>query len=226
MALARRSERLNELAGRIRSTGGIVETLAGDVTDPGVRQAALEMARDRFGGLDILVNNAGVGALGLFEKAAPDRLRRIMEVNFFAAVEMTRAALPMLRLGCRPIVVSVGSILGHRGIPLHADYCASKFALRGFTESLRTELRPAGIDVLLVSPGTTETEFFDSHLEHTDTPRWSNRGVVSPSEVARQTIRAIRHGRREIIPSFSGRALVWLSRLSPRLLDWFLQRYA
>src|SRR5207245_1323382 len=114
--VARRRERLEELATELNGLPGRVEIVAGDVTDPAVRERAVECARASFGGLDLLVNNAGIGALGRFEDAGPDRLRRILEVNFFAAAEMIRASLPLLKLGKRPIVVNVGSILGHRAI--------------------------------------------------------------------------------------------------------------
>ena len=93
-----------------------------------------------YGGLDLLVNNAGIGAQGRFAEADPARLRQIMEVNFFAPAEMTRAALPLLKQGRRPMIVNIGSILGHRGIPGTSEYCASKFAVQGFSESLRAEL--------------------------------------------------------------------------------------
>ncbi len=99
VALARREERLRSLAEESATARGEVATVAGDVTDPEVRRRAVEMAQSRFGGLDILVNNAGIGAMGLFEDADPQRLRRVMEVNFFALVEMTRLALPLLRQG-------------------------------------------------------------------------------------------------------------------------------
>src|SRR5581483_9150141 len=125
------------------------------------RLAALAAAQRQFGGLDILVNNAGVSAWGPFDQAGEDRLRRIREVNFFALAEMTREALPLVKAGRQPLVVNIASILGHRGIPLQAEYCASKFAVRGLSESLRPELARTGIDLLLVSPGTTDTEFFD-----------------------------------------------------------------
>ena len=138
VAVARRAERLAELAAHVCQSGGVVETLSGDITDPAVRQQAVERSVERFGGLDILVNNAGVGAMGLFEEATAERLRRVMEVNFFALVEMTRLALPLLKQGRRPIVVNVGSILGHRGVPHSSEYAASKFAVHGFSESLRT----------------------------------------------------------------------------------------
>ena len=162
---ARRQDRLQELAGQIAAEGGRAEFVAGDITDPAVRAAAIETARKSFGGLDILVNNAGVGALGPFDTAEPERVRRVMEVNFFALVEMTRLALPLLKEGRRPILVNVGSILGHRGVPHNSEYAASKFAVHGFSESVRAEWAALGIDVLVVSPGTTETEFFDKVIE-------------------------------------------------------------
>ena len=134
---ARREDRLRELAGQIAAAGGRVEWVAGDITEPDVRAKTIQTAADCFGGLDVLVNNAGVGLTGLFRDADPARVRRVMEVNFFALVEMTRLALPLLAKGSRPIVVNVSSILGHRGVPYNSAYAASKFAVRGFSESIR-----------------------------------------------------------------------------------------
>ncbi|MHC4403890.1 MAG: SDR family NAD(P)-dependent oxidoreductase [Planctomycetota bacterium] len=223
---ARREERLRELVERIESEGSRAEFVVGDVTDPATRQGVVDTAQATFGGLDVLINNAGIGALGLFERADPNRLRKIMEVNFFALVEMTRLGLPLLKAGTRPIVVNVGSILGHRGTPHSSEYCASKFAVHGFSEALRTEVRRHGIDVLVVSPGTTETEFFDRVIERTDEPSWPEHMPVPPEKVARKTVRAIRRGRREIIPYLPGKILCWLNRLSPRLVDRIMARYA
>ncbi|MBN2477240.1 MAG: SDR family NAD(P)-dependent oxidoreductase [Pirellulales bacterium] len=224
IAVARREERLRELAAEITG-GGVVRPLVGDVTDASERRRAMDAAEAEFGGLDTLVNNAGIGAMGLFESAGADRLRRVMEVNFFALAEMTRLALPLLKRGTRPIVVNVGSILGHRGVPYSSEYCASKFAVRGFSESIRAEFAPLGIGVLVVSPGTTETEFFDSVLERTGGPNWPEHAPVTAEEVARQTIRAIRRGHREIIPYRWARLLYWLNRLSPTLVDRMIVRW-
>jgi short-subunit dehydrogenase len=222
---ARRQERLDELSRQIAAEGGRAETVVGDITDPAVRAAAIQIVQASFGGLDILVNNAGVGAMGLFEKADPGRVRRVMEVNFFALVEMTRLALPLLKQGKRPIVVNVSSILGHRGVPHNSEYAASKFAVRGFSESVRAEWAAAGIDVLVVSPGTTETEFFDRVIEHTSAPAWPEHAAVTAECVARQVVQAIRRGRHEIIPYRWGKLLSWLNRLSPRLVDALMARY-
>ncbi len=225
VVMARREQRLRQLADEIAASGGQVKTVAGDITDPAVRRKAADVAQSAFGGLDILVNNAGIGAVGLFELADPGRLRPIMEVNFFALVEMTRVALPLLKQGANPIVVNIGSVLGHRGVPYRSEYCASKFAVRGFSESVRAEFASIGIDVLVVSPGGTQTEFAESVIEHTGEPVWPDYGSVPAASVARQTVRAIRRGRAEIIPHRRGKILCWLNRLWPRLVDRILARY-
>ncbi len=224
--LARREDRLRELAGQLASRGGQVEWVAGDVTDAAVRQAAVERSQARFAGLDALVNNAGIGAKGLFENVDPEEVRRILEVNFFALVEMTRLCLPLLKQGQRPILVNVASILGHRATPCNAVYSASKFAVRGLSEALRAEWTRHGIDVLVVSPGRTDTEFFDRLGPGAVEPKWPALAAASSAEVARQTVRAMRSGRHEIIPHRWGRLLVWLNRISPRLVDAILSRYS
>jgi short-subunit dehydrogenase len=216
---ARRVELLASLADECRRFGAQVEFLAGDVTDGTYRAGLIDRAAISFSGLDVLVNNAGVSAHGPFAESDEATLRRILEVNFFAAVELTRAALPLLAAGRRPAIVNVGSILGHRGVPLNSEYAASKFALRGWSEALRVELAPRGIDVLVVSPGTTETEFFE-HLiaKHGELP-WGKAKAISATAVAEQTVRALERGRREIFPNWRGHALVVANRLFPGLVE-------
>jgi short-subunit dehydrogenase len=104
---ARSEDKLRELAARLIADGAEVEIAPGDVSDPGVRERLLAAARERFGGLDILINNAGIGTFGRFADSDAERLRRVMEVDFFAAVELTRAAIPLLRAGVKPAVVNV-----------------------------------------------------------------------------------------------------------------------
>jgi short-subunit dehydrogenase len=222
---ARREERIRALAEEIAALGGPCEPVVGDICDAQTRAAVVQAAQQRFGGLDILVNNAGIGALGLFEHADESRLRRVMEVNFFALVEMTRLALPLLKRGTTPMVVNLSSIIGHRGVPYNTEYCASKFAVRGFSESLRTELTRHGIDVLVVCPGTTETEFFDRVIARTGEPTWPAHTPVSSERVACAMVAAMRRGRAEIIPYGWGKVLCWLNRFSPRLMDFIMARY-
>ena len=222
---ARREDRLREVCDQISAEGGRAACVVGDITDPDTRQRTIDAATSHFGGLDILVNNAGVGALGLFEHTGAERVRRIMEVNFFALVEMTRLALPLLMRGTNPILVNISSILGRRGAPYSSEYSASKFAVHGFSEAIRAELVRHQIDVLVVSPGTTQTEFFDRVLEKVGEPTWPEHTAVTPEQVARKTVRAIRTGRHEIIPYGWGKVMCWLNRLSPRMMDGIMARY-
>jgi short-subunit dehydrogenase len=217
IALARREDRLRQLAVEIdrpEQFGFVV----GDVTSADDRQRAIDACRERFGGLDALLNNAGSGAIGPFAQADSERLRRVLEVNFFAPAEFIRQALPLLQQGKRPIIVNISSVLGHRAVPQKSEYCASKFALHGFSDSLRAELAPDKIDVLLVSPSTTQTEFSDKVAGDTKKPH-GRFGAKSPAYVARATIRAMQAGRHEVILSTGGRLLVWLDRLCPPLAD-------
>ncbi len=222
---ARREERLRALVDESRGAGRKVVSVAGDITDAAVQEALVDTARRALGGLDILVNNAGVGAVGPFARAAPDRLRRVMEVNFFAPVELTRRALPLLRAGRRPLVVNIGSVLGHLAVPQRSEYCASKFALRGWSDALRAELSRERIGLLLVSASATETEFAASVLETDGRPPQHPLGRMSAEQVAARVIRAIRRGRQEIVLSPGGRLAVWLHRLCPPLVRGLVARF-
>lgn len=222
---ARRQDALEDLQQQIRNGGQEAHVVAGDIVEPAVRQRVLDAARSELGGLDLLINNAGVGAIGLFAEATEARLRRVMEVNFFAPVELIRGALPMLQAGQRPMIVNVSSVLGHRAIPKNSEYCASKFALHGLSDSLRTEFAAAGIDVLIVSPSTTATDFFDSVLERNAELPWLALGAMSPEAVARQTVKAIRRGRHEIILTPGGKLLVWCDRLCPPVVNRLVARF-
>ena len=226
LVTARRSSPLDMLVASSQDLPGQVFAMAGDVTDPDHRARLSDAVRQRWGELDLLVNNAGVGAVGPFAEADPERLHKVFALNFFAAVELIRDTLPLLRAGRTPVIVNIGSVLGHRAVPRKSEYCASKFALHGFSDSLRAELVPEGIGVLLVSPSTTRTEFFDRLLEGADGQTASSPGVASAESVARHTIRAIRRGRDEIILTPGGKLLVWLDRLCPTLANRLIARYA
>lgn len=222
---ARRAERLIALQAEVETLGAAATCVPGDITVPAVRQQVLDRATKEFGGLDLLVNNAGIGAIGPFLAADEQRLRRVMEVNFFALVEMTRLALPLLQQAERPMIVNVSSVLGHRAVPGKSEYCASKFAAHGFSDALRAELAELGIDVLLVSPSTTASEFFDQAIDREADPARMTAGAASPRHVARKMVQAIRRGRHEIILSPGGNALVWLDRLCPWLADRLVARF-
>jgi short-subunit dehydrogenase len=223
IALGRRTERLQSLAAEVADASRY-RSVAGDVTRREDRAAAIELAVAEFGGLDALVNNAGIGALGPFQEADEARLRSVMEVNFFAPAEFIREALPHLTRGNRPIVVNVGSVLGHRAMPEKSEYCASKFALHGFSDALRAELASQRIDVLLVSPSTTASEFFEVAAGDSSKPQ-GRFGAMPAGTVGRRIANAMAAGRHEIILSAGGNFLVWLDRLCPPLANWAVARW-
>lgn len=130
-----------------------------DITNNDERRAAIKAALKRFGRLDVLVNNAGRGSLGAAEEFSTAQIRAQMEVNFFAAIEMIRAVLPVMRRQKGGHILNMSSIGGRVNIGGFALYGAAKFALEGFSEALRDEVAPLGIRVTLVEPGAFRTAF-------------------------------------------------------------------
>ena len=132
-----------------------------DVTDAAQAQAAVQAAVARFGRIDVLVNNAGYGQLGLFEESTAADAEQQFATNVFGLFHVTRAVLPVMRAQRAGHVFNLSSIAGMRGIPGGSLYCASKFAVEGFSEGLAQELAPFGIRVTIVEPGAFRTDFLD-----------------------------------------------------------------
>lgn len=153
---ARRKAALEDMVAPFPDTGLAVEL---DVTDTAARRRAVEVALDKFGRVDVLANIAGRGSLGAAEEFSPEQLRDQLELNFFAAAEMTRDLLPTLRSQSSGHILNLTSIGGLVAVGGFGPYCASKFALEGWSEALRDELAPLGIRVTIVEPGAFRTEF-------------------------------------------------------------------
>ncbi|HEY8503175.1 MAG TPA: SDR family NAD(P)-dependent oxidoreductase [Gemmataceae bacterium] len=224
VAAARSAEKLEELARGAAGAPGEVAAVPADVTLPEDRARLLDAARQRFGGLDVLINNAGVSGSGHFATATEELLRQTMEVNFFAPVELTRLAVPLLTEGSEPAIVNVSSMCGRRGLPAWPEYSASKFALSGFTEALRGEMARFGIDVILVVPGLTNSGMGD-HLLRSEAKMKVDYGKgMSTDHVAEQTLRALEKGRREVVLGSEARWMLRANRFFPRLTDRLIAR--
>ncbi len=130
-----------------------------DVTDAAGRAAALKAANEKFGRIDVLANIAGAGAYGALEEFTSDQIRANMELNFFAAAELSREVLPQMRARKSGHILNLTSIAGLVAFPGNGLYNASKFALEGFTEALHHEVKPFGVRVTLVEPGAFRTSF-------------------------------------------------------------------
>ena len=134
-------------------------SLSLDVNDAAQAQAAVAAAVERFGGIDVLVNNAGYGYIGFFEESSPADIEAQFATNVFGLFNVTRAALPAMRAARRGHVFNLSSTAGIRGIAAGTLYCATKFAVEGFSESLAQELQPFGIHVTIVEPGGMRTDW-------------------------------------------------------------------
>jgi short-subunit dehydrogenase len=219
LAAARSHDLLADLVARVRAAGGQIEPVEADVTIEEDRQRMAQQAVRQYGGLDVLINNAGIGATGHFADVSPDRLRKIMEVNFFGLTETTRVCLPLLQQGTTPAIVNISSIAGHRGIPARSEYSASKFAVQGFSEAIRAELTLLGIDVLVVSPGLTRTNFSANMLEQKALMQLDHLRGMSAEAVAEATLRSLEKGRTQVTLTLQGRLLVLVNRFFPWLVD-------
>lgn len=156
IATARQPETLQGLAARF---GHQVRVARLDVTDSATAVDAVALAEREFGGLDVLVNNAGFGFIGAVEEAVPEEYRPMFEVNVFGLIETTRAALPALRRRPGGRIVNLSSGAGIAGGAGSGYYCATKFAVEGFSEALAQEVEPLGLKVIIVEPGPFRTEF-------------------------------------------------------------------
>ncbi len=159
---ARRSERLVALCTEIDPEGKHTLVLAGDVTVESDRRSWVEAVLQRFGRIDGLVNNAGYGQRGPVEQVALDAIRRNFETNVFALLGLTQLVAPVMRAQGEGRIINIGSVAGRVARPLSSVYDATKHALEAFSDGLRGELRPFGIDVILVRPGFILTEFVDA----------------------------------------------------------------
>ncbi len=219
LASARSVDLLNQLATTVKAAGQTLEVVQADVATDAGRAAMVEAAKSKFGGLDVLINNAGIGATGHFAESAPDVLRSIMETNFFGTVETTRVFLPLLKEGTTPAVVNVSSILGRRAIPGRSLYCASKFAVEGWTQAIRAEFARFDIDVITVNPGLTQTNFSQNMLEKNARQSLDHRRGMTSEQVAEATLAALERGKRAVNLTFLGKALLFANRFAPGLVD-------
>ncbi len=194
------------------------------MTVPADRERLLRSAVEKWGGLDVLINNAGVASFGHFATSTEEVLRQVMEVNFFAPAELTRLAIPYLRMGRLPAIVNVASMCGRRGVPAWPEYSASKFALCGLTEALQGEMARFDIDVLLVVPGLTSTGLSQHLLRNAGRMKINHQGGMPAEKVAAGILRALTRGKAETILGWEARWILRANRWFPWLVNAFMAR--
>lgn len=214
----RDARQLDALAGRCQ---GRAETVCADITEGDGREAVLQAAR-RMGGVNLLINAAGVNRFGLFEQQDDAALAALLQLNVTATLQLTRALLPMLRQQERAMVVNIGSTFGSIGYPGHAAYCASKFALRGFSEALRRELADTRVKVLYIAPRATRTSMNEQSVVAMNDEL--KVAMDEPAWVAEAVVAAIGHEREELYLGWPEKLFVRLNSLLPRVVDQALRK--
>lgn len=234
LALARRGSRLAladiddaelaRTAGEIAAQGGHVSRHHLDVSNAGEVAAFPERVLAEHPGVDIVVNNAGVAVGGTFEQVAEEDFEWLFGVNFWGVVRMTRAFLPYLHQSEEARIVNLSSIFGIIAPPGNTAYCASKFAVRGFSESLRHELRKTRIGVTVVHPGGVATSIArnarmpkTNSSEEEEAKRKSFEAFLRmPPEVAGETIvRGVERRKARILVGSDAKRLAVIERLMP-----------
>ncbi len=225
LTLAARSvERLDALAQECRQRGGQALAVPTDVTDEAQCRALVERALQTYGQLDMLINNAGIGLVARLDELPDLHLfKQVLDVNFYGALYCTHAALPHLK-GTRGRLVNISSLGGLAALPHNTAYIASKFALEGFSESLRMELQPDGVSVTVISPSWVASEFHEHYMDKNGQAKGpSGRAIytaktMTADECARITLNAARRRKREVIMQ-PGRLALLLKVLAPNWLD-------
>lgn len=229
---ARSTDDLEKLVSQLKAIGTNVEAFPADLTEPADRERLVTATVARFGGIDALLNCAGVCSFGEFSDSSEEVVRKVLEVNFFAPVEMIRLCQPHLtrsfeagRDGWKPAVLNLASICGRWGIPSMSEHCASKHAFVGLTEALRGEFERFGIDVLLVLPGLVRSDDLNRHLLRNDGKIYLDfEGAQPPDEVADSVVRSLLKRRTEQAVGFVSWGVWKTRRVFPRAVRFFMQR--
>lgn len=211
-------ETLNDFVRELKQTGIQTLALPCDVTNESACENAMQNIIANFGSIDVLINNAGITQRSAFEKTQTSVFRKVMEVNFFGALHCTKAALPAL-LKSQGLIIVMSSIAGFSPLYGRSGYSASKYALHGLFESLRSELKAKGVRVMMVCPGFTATDIEKNALggdgRPTTHPRSTTGKIATPDEVAEAIYRGVLRNKRLLVLSTVGKLAYLVSRFFP-----------
>lgn len=222
LVVARQKERLDAVEQELAC-----RTLALDVTDAEATEAALSAEVNGHGCPQLVINCAGVAFPGYLETRPLDEARRMMDLNYFGTLHVCRALLPSLMAQREGTIVNTSSLGGLMGLFGYTAYCASKYAVVGFSEALRRELKPYGVEVCLLCPPNTDTPGL-ARENLTKPPevlaQEESVKTVSPEFVAEKLLRALPSRKKLVIPTFDGWLAYYLARYAPGILDRFIRR--
>jgi NAD(P)-dependent dehydrogenase (short-subunit alcohol dehydrogenase family) len=217
---SRNAEAVETLAREIRDAGGRALGALCDVTEESDVRRLAETVIAQYGGFDTWVNNAGVSIYGLIEEVETEDMKQLFETNFWGVVHGSRAALEHLKVRGGAII-NVGSTLSERVIPLQGIYCASKFAVRGFTDALRMEVEKAGypVAVTLVKPAAIDTPYVRHAKNYLPEEPQNPPPVYAPEVVVEVILHCATHAERDMFAGGAGALFGWMEKFMPRATD-------
>lgn len=219
---ARNADALDAVSWELRQANIDVLALTADVSIESDVKRLIEQTIARFGRLDVLINNAGITMRSMLIDTDPAVIQKVMDVNFMGTVYATRYALPHIQQ-TKGSIVGISSIAGYRGLPVRSGYSASKFAMNGFLEALRTELLYSGVHVLTACPGFTASNIrfsaLDAHGQVAGETVRDEESMMSADECAGHILRAVKTRKRELILTTQGKFIVFLNKWLPALTD-------
>ena len=222
MITGRNREALSGVEASLKAAGIEVLAFQADVSKEEDNKTMAQYAVDQWGGIDILINNAGISMRALFEEVDLDVVKKVMDINFYGALYATKYCLPYI-IRRKGSVVGVSSIAGYRGLPGRVGYSASKFALQGFLEVLRTEMLKKGVHILTACPGFTASNIRKTALTKDGTaqgesPRDESK-EMSAEQCALLIYRATRKRKKHLVLTTQGKLVVWMNKFFPGFMD-------
>ncbi|MDP4263310.1 MAG: SDR family oxidoreductase [Bacteroidota bacterium] len=205
-----------------------LHTMIADVSNENDCRRFIETTIKFYGGVDILINNAGISMRALLKDASIDVIRKVMEINFFGAVYCTKYALNSI-IERKGTIAGVSSIAGYRGLPGRSGYSASKFALQGWLEAIKPELKQDGVHVMWVCPGFTTSNIRNAALDKDgasqgESPMDEN-SMMTAEECAHHILKAIQKKKRTLVLTFTGKRTVFMNKFFPGLADKLVRNF-
>jgi len=199
-----------------------------DVSKQDQSEAFIKQVVDNWGRIDILINNAGISMRALVSEVSVQTLQNVMDINFWGTVYCTKAALPSIKQN-KGVIVGVSSIAGYRGLPGRSGYSASKFALNGWLEALKTELYASGTHVMWVCPGFTTSNIRNAALDKNAKAQGESPmdegAMMSSEECATHIIHAIEKRKRSLVLTFTGKRTVFMNKYFPAWADKLVHHF-
>ena len=205
-----------------------LHTMVADVSSENDCRRFIETTIKAFGGIDILINNAGISMRALIKEADPEVIHKVMDINFYGTVNCTKYALASI-IERKGTIVGVSSIAGYRGLPGRSGYSASKFAVQGWLESIKTELMADGVHVMWVCPGFTSSNIRNAQLNKDGVSHGKSTmdegKMMSAEECAGHILNAVRKKKRTLVLTFTGKRTVFMNKFFPGLADKFTYNF-